>query len=94
MLHRILPHSTCGDPKLATALICPYSCQSCPAKSADLSRHFCVVDFMEHCIQAYNWRCEEMNTVECRLALFLDPRYKAAADAPGTFQDLVMAVRD
>ncbi|CAK0733669.1 hypothetical protein CVIRNUC_000313 [Coccomyxa viridis] len=48
-------------------------------------------DFMSHCIGAFNSRCKEMNLPECRLALFLDPRYKAAADAPGKFADLLFA---
>jgi hypothetical protein len=48
---------------------------------------------MSHCIGAFNMRCREMNLPECRLALFLDPRYKAAADAPGKFPELMFTVR-
>ena len=35
-----------------------------------------------------------MNLLDCRLALFLDPRYKAVADAPGTCAKLVITVRE
>ena len=58
-----------------------------------LMQSTCYADFMSHCIGAFNSRCKEMHLPECRLALFLDPRYKAAADAPGKFADLLFAVR-
>ena len=58
-----------------------------------LMRSKWLADFMSHCIGAFNMRSKEMNLPECRLALFLDPRYKAAADAPGTLPELVVTVR-
>ena len=58
-----------------------------------LLESICLADFMSHCIGAFNKRCKEMNLPECRLALFLDPRYKAAADAPGKFAEMVLLVR-
>jgi hypothetical protein len=95
-------------PKVAAAggknISCCYCCQSnaiwqhgfcynVVPYAQHLMLSVCLADFMSHCIGAFNKRCKEMNLPECRLALFLDPRYKAAADAPGTFSDLVVTVR-
>jgi hypothetical protein len=37
-------------------------------------------------------RCKELNLPICRLALFLDPRYKAAVDTPANYRGLIETV--
>ena len=40
----------------------------------------------------FNMRCKELNLPICRLALFLDPRYKAAVDTPAGYRGLIETV--
>ena len=58
-----------------------------------LMRRVRLADFMSHCIGALQRRCKETYLPDCCLALFLDPRFKAAADAPGTSAELMIMVR-
>jgi len=44
-------------------------------------------------VRAYNSRAREMDSALMRLALFLDPRYKKAANAEGKLRDLLRLVR-
>ena len=49
-------------------------------------------DFKSHCFEAYNRRCSEMDNELCRLALFLDPRYKAGAASLGSISPIIVKI--
>ena len=44
-----------------------------------------AVDYAKHILLAFNIKVEEMDIPLCRLALFLDPRFKDVANAHGLF---------
>ncbi len=50
-------------------------------------------DFAQHVTLSYNKRVEEMDSKLCRLALFLDPRFKHAANTQGKLPELFVEVR-
>jgi hypothetical protein len=49
-------------------------------------------EYKQHIGMSYNMRVNQLDTVLSRLALFLDPRYKLAADAPLKYKELVQQV--
>ena len=50
-------------------------------------------DYKEHFIGAYNMRADELDMPISRLAMFLDPRFKAAAcNDPAAFKEMVKLV--
>lgn len=49
--------------------------------------------YRQHVAAAFHSRATEMVCAICRLALFLDPRYKAAADTNGGLHELLVLVR-
>lgn len=46
--------------------------------------------FKQHLVACFNTRWSQLSCTLARLALFLDPRYKEAADANGAFRELIV----
>ena len=49
-------------------------------------------DFRTHCTLVVNLRCQELNLPLCRLAMFLDPRYRGHVDDGHGLDALVTTV--
>ena len=64
----------------------------CSTDTLSILSCIALADFQKHCIVAFNRRCAELNLPLCRMALFLDPRYKAAVDTPQGFRSIVRTV--
>ena len=52
----------------------------------------CVADFLEYCCAVFNEKAGELDGGLCRLALFLDPRYKDTAVPVGSADSLISKV--
>ena len=51
-----------------------------------------AADYVQHCIGAFNGRACSLDNELCRLALFLDPRYREGAASKGNIQPIIVKV--